>query len=204
MREDGNRRGEKPDTSGWEAMPLCLPLLLIQACVSRSFSQNRCSLHFSSLPYSYPSRSTSLSHTQANSIGKPKNPKQSLELVAFALLGFFFYFFIFIFPITHRAERLVKDMGRRALWKWVHRYGKITTVESWDSVVDEETYYEAEPHYGWAYVVGDSSQLLSIKPRERPPGGYPALDFGSLSPSVDEPPDEFSPISCGSKNFVNL
>ncbi|XP_028947833.2 uncharacterized protein [Malus domestica] len=75
MREDGNRRGEKPDTSGWEAMPLCLPLLLIQACVSRSFSQNRCSLHFSSLPYSYPSRSTSLSHTQANSIGKPKNPK---------------------------------------------------------------------------------------------------------------------------------
>ncbi|RXH78308.1 hypothetical protein DVH24_001826 [Malus domestica] len=60
----------------------------------------------------------------------------------------------------------------------------------------------AEPHYGWAYVVGDSSQLLSIKPRERPPGGYPALDFGSLSPSVDEPPDEFSPISCGSKNFV--
>ncbi|KAM1944049.1 hypothetical protein ACFX15_012314 [Malus domestica] len=119
-------------------MPLCLPLLLIQACVSRSFSQNR----------------------------------------------------------------LVKDMGRRALWKWVHRYGKITTGESWDSVVDEGTYYEAEPHYGWADVVGDSSQLLSIKPRERPPGVYPALDFGSLSPSVDEPPDEFSPISCGSKNFV--
>nr|XP_028947829.1 uncharacterized protein LOC108175097 isoform X2 [Malus domestica] len=56
-------------------MPLCLPLLLIQACVSRSFSQNRCSLHFSSFPYSYPSCSTSLSHTQANSIGKPKNPK---------------------------------------------------------------------------------------------------------------------------------
>ncbi|KAM1634696.1 hypothetical protein ACFX1X_012929 [Malus domestica] len=118
-------------------MPLCLPLLLIQACVSHSFSQNR----------------------------------------------------------------LVKDMGRRALWKWVHIYGKITTGESWDSVVDEETYYEAEPHYGWADVVGDSSQLLSIKPRERPPGGFPALDFGSLSPSVDEPPDEFSPISCGSKNF---
>ncbi|KAM1443345.1 hypothetical protein ACFX2I_039633 [Malus domestica] len=42
-------------------------------------------------------------------------------------------------------------------------------------------------------VVGDSSQLLSIKPRERPPGVYPALDFGSLSPPVDEPPDEFSP-----------
>ncbi|KAM1387775.1 hypothetical protein ACFX2I_015979 [Malus domestica] len=75
----------------------------------------------------------------------------------------------------------------------VHKYGKSTTGESWDIVVDEETYYEAEPHYGWADVVGDSSQLLSIKPRERPPGVYPALDFGSSSPSVDEPPEEFSP-----------
>ncbi|KAK4390919.1 hypothetical protein Sango_2155200 [Sesamum angolense] len=31
----------------------------------------------------------------------------------------------------------------------VHKYGKSTTGESWDIVVDEETYYEAEPHYGW-------------------------------------------------------
>ncbi|TQD97410.1 hypothetical protein C1H46_016989 [Malus baccata] len=62
----------------------------------------------------------------------------------------------------------------------VHKYGKSTTGESWDIVVDEETYYEAE---------------LSIKPLERPPGVYPALDFGSSSPSVDEPSDEFSPIS---------
>ncbi|KAM2482061.1 hypothetical protein EV1_039293 [Malus domestica] len=30
----------------------------------------------------------------------------------------------------------------------VHKYGKSTTGESWDIVVDEETYYEAEPHYG--------------------------------------------------------
>ncbi|KAI5596585.1 hypothetical protein BDE02_02G010800 [Populus trichocarpa] len=52
----------------------------------------------------------------------------------------------------------------------VHKYGKGTTGESWDIVVDEETYYEAEPHYGWADVVGDSSQLLSIEPQERPPG----------------------------------
>ncbi|KAK3038854.1 hypothetical protein RJ639_028576 [Escallonia herrerae] len=28
----------------------------------------------------------------------------------------------------------------------------------------------ADPHYGWADVVGDSSQLLSINPRDRPPG----------------------------------
>ncbi|XP_047983891.1 uncharacterized protein LOC125224523 isoform X1 [Salvia hispanica] len=61
----------------------------------------------------------------------------------------------------------------------VHKYGKSTTGESWDIVVDEETYYEADPHYGWADVVGDSTQLLSIQPRERPRGVFPTLDFGS-------------------------
>ncbi|KAG6783594.1 hypothetical protein POTOM_009251 [Populus tomentosa] len=72
----------------------------------------------------------------------------------------------------------------------VHKYGKGTTGESWDIVVDEETYYEAEPHYGWADVVGDSSQLLSIEPQERPPGVYPYLDFGSSPPpSADDSPD---------------
>ncbi|GER39998.1 sodium-coupled neutral amino acid transporter 4 [Striga asiatica] len=70
----------------------------------------------------------------------------------------------------------------------VHKYGKSTTGESWDIVVDEETYYEAEPHYGWADVVGDSSQLLSIEPPERPPGVYPNLDFGSSTPPPPKPP----------------
>ncbi|KAJ8437448.1 hypothetical protein Cgig2_031969 [Carnegiea gigantea] len=64
----------------------------------------------------------------------------------------------------------------------VHKYGKSTTGESWDIVVDEGTYYEAEPHYGWADVVGDSTQLLSIQPRERPPGVYP-------NPPPPPPPD---------------
>ncbi|KAK0575473.1 hypothetical protein LWI29_001178 [Acer saccharum] len=72
----------------------------------------------------------------------------------------------------------------------VHKYGKSTTGESWDIVVDEETYYEAEPHYGWADVVGDSNQLLSIQPLERPPGVYPNIDFGtSPSPPADDPPN---------------
>ncbi|KAG5542540.1 hypothetical protein RHGRI_022173 [Rhododendron griersonianum] len=78
----------------------------------------------------------------------------------------------------------------------VHKYGKSTTGESWDIVVDEETYYEAEPHYGWADVVGDSSQLLSIVPRERPPGVYPSIDFGSSPPPLDDfpsPPDDVPP-----------
>ncbi|KAK3150401.1 hypothetical protein QOZ80_3AG0232700 [Eleusine coracana subsp. coracana] len=70
----------------------------------------------------------------------------------------------------------------------VHKYGKSTTGESWDLVVDEETYYEAEPHYGWADVVGDSTQLLSIQPLERPPGVYPTLDFSSSPPSKEDPP----------------
>ncbi|PKI51188.1 uncharacterized protein LOC116213696 isoform X1 [Punica granatum] len=72
----------------------------------------------------------------------------------------------------------------------VHKYGKSTTGESWDIVVDEETCYEAEPHYGWADVVGDSTQLLSIQPRERPPGVFPNLDFGSIpSPPLEDSPD---------------
>ncbi|KAI4336708.1 hypothetical protein L6164_015200 [Bauhinia variegata] len=76
----------------------------------------------------------------------------------------------------------------------VHKYGQSTTCESWDIVVDEETYYEAEPHYGWADVVGDSIQLLSIQPRERPPGVFPNLNFGlSQSPSSDDPPEESPP-----------
>ncbi|KAG8378069.1 hypothetical protein BUALT_Bualt08G0099700 [Buddleja alternifolia] len=74
----------------------------------------------------------------------------------------------------------------------VHKYGKSTTGESWDIVVDEETYYEAEPHYGWADVVGDSTQLLSIEPQERPPGVFPNLDFGSpaLPTEEEEQPPE--------------
>ncbi|EEF52843.1 conserved hypothetical protein [Ricinus communis] len=77
----------------------------------------------------------------------------------------------------------------------VHKYGKSTTGESWDIVVDEETCYEAEPHYGWADVVGDSTQLLSIKPRDRPPGVYPNLEFvPSPPPSSDEDSTE-SPSS---------
>ncbi|KAJ0086053.1 hypothetical protein Patl1_09419 [Pistacia atlantica] len=79
--------------------------------------------------------------------------------------------------------------------------GKFTNMakaqpgESWDIVVDEETYYEAEPHYGWADVVGDSSQLLSITPRERPPGVYPSLDFGSSTSIDDDQPDLLPPSS---------
>ncbi|CAM6095629.1 unnamed protein product [Calypogeia fissa] len=64
----------------------------------------------------------------------------------------------------------------------VHKYGKSTSGESWDSVVEEGTFYQAEPHYGWADAVGNSVQLLSIEALERPPGIYPDLDLGMNQP----------------------
>ncbi|KAL2623789.1 hypothetical protein R1flu_008034 [Riccia fluitans] len=59
----------------------------------------------------------------------------------------------------------------------VHKYGKSTSGETWDSVVEESTFYQAEPHYGWADAVGNSGQLLSIVALQRPPGIYPDLDL---------------------------
>ncbi|KAG0584993.1 hypothetical protein KC19_3G249300 [Ceratodon purpureus] len=58
----------------------------------------------------------------------------------------------------------------------VHKYGKSTSGENWDNIVEEGTYYQAEPHYGWADAIGNSVQLLSIEPRERPPGTFPSVE----------------------------
>ncbi|GJP54572.1 hypothetical protein CLOM_g13645 [Closterium sp. NIES-68] len=49
----------------------------------------------------------------------------------------------------------------------VHKYGKSTSGEVWDVVVDEPTYYEATPHYGWAEATANSLQLLAIEQMER-------------------------------------
>ncbi|KAF3969900.1 hypothetical protein CMV_006345 [Castanea mollissima] len=97
--------------------------------------------------------------------------------------------------VTPGGERWSRTWGEEHFGNGkVHKYGKSTTGESWDIVVDEETYYEAEPHYGWADVVGDSSQLLSIELRERPPGVYPNLDFGSSPPPPsDDSPEDLPP-----------
>ncbi|KAE9603508.1 hypothetical protein Lal_00001787 [Lupinus albus] len=86
--------------------------------------------------------------------------------------------------VSPSSERWSRTWGEEHFGNGkVHKYGNSTTSESWDIVVDEETYYDAEPHYGWADVVGDSIQLLSIQPREMPFGVFPNLDFGSLPPS---------------------
>ncbi|XP_022769336.1 uncharacterized protein LOC111312896 isoform X1 [Durio zibethinus] len=92
--------------------------------------------------------------------------------------------------VSPSSERWSRTWGEEHFGNGkVHKYGKSTSGESWDIVVDEETYYEAEPHYGWADVVGDSSQLLTIQPRERPPGVCPNLDFGSSQRQDDDEPD---------------
>lgn len=43
--------------------------------------------------------------------------------------------------------------------------------------------------------MGDSTQLLSIEPPERPPGVFPNIDFGSpLSPEAnDDSPQDLPP-----------
>lgn len=58
----------------------------------------------------------------------------------------------------------------------MHKYGRSTSGENWDNVVEEGTYYQAEPHYGWADAIGNSVQLLSIEPLERPPGTFPSVE----------------------------
>ncbi|MCO5572715.1 hypothetical protein L7F22_026474 [Adiantum nelumboides] len=69
----------------------------------------------------------------------------------------------------------------------VHKYGRSTSGETWDAVVEEVTYYESDPHYGWADAIGNSSQLLAIEPRERPPGVFPDMNFTSASNQYSNP-----------------
>ncbi|KAI5055398.1 hypothetical protein GOP47_0029527 [Adiantum capillus-veneris] len=77
----------------------------------------------------------------------------------------------------------------------VHKYGRSTSGETWDAVVEEGTYYESDPHYGWADAIGNSSQLLAIEPRERPPGVFPDMNFSSASTRYSNPmpPEEEDP-----------
>lgn len=75
----------------------------------------------------------------------------------------------------------------------VHKYGRSTSGETWDAVVEEGTYYESEPHYGWADAIGNSTQLLAIVPLERPPGMFPEINFRSASASASTQPKDPHP-----------
>lgn len=46
---------------------------------------------------------------------------------------------------------------------WVHKYGKSSNGEHWDTHVNEETWYERFPHYGFYYCFENSVQLREVK-----------------------------------------
>ncbi|KAL0457130.1 UNVERIFIED_CONTAM: hypothetical protein Slati_1052200 [Sesamum latifolium] len=50
---------------------------------------------------------------------------------------------------------------------WVHKYGKSSSGEHWDSHVQEETWYERFPHFGFFHCFENSVQLRLVrKPSE--------------------------------------
>ncbi|KAB2606452.1 hypothetical protein D8674_006169 [Pyrus ussuriensis x Pyrus communis] len=127
-----------------------------------------------------------------------------LKIVGGVGANLFFFFLNKCWSRTWGEEHLL-NFNLLSLCSKVHKYGKSTTGESWDIVVDEETYYEisGEPNINnldyifWYCSCCKSNFDLSLYDE-----GLSRITGGRMSPSVDEPPDEFSPISCGSKNFV--
>ncbi|XP_016486572.1 protein LIKE EARLY STARVATION, chloroplastic [Nicotiana tabacum] len=52
---------------------------------------------------------------------------------------------------------------------WVHKYGKSSSGEHWDTHINEETWYERFPHYGFYHCFENSVQLREVKrPSEWP------------------------------------
>lgn len=50
---------------------------------------------------------------------------------------------------------------------WIHKYGKSSSGEHWDTHVNEETWYEKFPHYGFFHCYENSVQLREVpKPSE--------------------------------------
>eukprot|EP00249_Psilotum_nudum_P007561 c20656_g1_i1 orf=908-2395(+) len=90
--------------------------------------------------------------------------------------------------VSGNGERWSRTWGEEHFGNGkVHKYGKSTSGESWDTVVKEGTYYEAEPHYGWADAIGNSGQLLAIEARERPPGVYPDFEIDLTATQLPSP-----------------
>jgi len=51
---------------------------------------------------------------------------------------------------------------------WVHKYGRSSSGEHWDTHVPQETWYERFPHFGFYHCFENSVQLRSVK-RQPPP-----------------------------------
>ncbi|KAJ0981610.1 hypothetical protein J5N97_009865 [Dioscorea zingiberensis] len=51
---------------------------------------------------------------------------------------------------------------------WVHKYGKSSSGEHWDTHVQQETWYEKYPHYGFQHCFENSVQLRAVqRPSEK-------------------------------------
>ncbi|GAB2294643.1 hypothetical protein Dimus_028839 [Dionaea muscipula] len=46
---------------------------------------------------------------------------------------------------------------------WVHKYGKSSSGEHWDTHVEEDTWYEKYPHYGFLHCFENSVQLSEVR-----------------------------------------
>ncbi|KAJ0245926.1 hypothetical protein HA466_0175310 [Hirschfeldia incana] len=46
---------------------------------------------------------------------------------------------------------------------WVHKYGKSSSGEHWDTHVQQETWYERFPHFGFFHCFDNSVQLRSVR-----------------------------------------
>ncbi|XAR58840.1 hypothetical protein NMG60_11014401 [Bertholletia excelsa] len=46
---------------------------------------------------------------------------------------------------------------------WIHKYGKSSSGEHWDTHVQQETWYERYPHYGFQLCFNNSVQLREVK-----------------------------------------
>ncbi|XP_066335810.1 protein LIKE EARLY STARVATION, chloroplastic-like [Miscanthus floridulus] len=51
---------------------------------------------------------------------------------------------------------------------WVHKYGRSSSGEHWDTHVPQDTWYERFPHFGFYHCFENSVQLRSVK-RQPPP-----------------------------------
>ncbi|CAA7404048.1 unnamed protein product [Spirodela intermedia] len=51
---------------------------------------------------------------------------------------------------------------------WIHKYGKSSSGEHWDTHVKQDTWYEKYPHYGFSHCLRNSVQLLAVR-KSTPP-----------------------------------
>uniref|UniRef100_A0A0E0MGN6 Uncharacterized protein n=1 Tax=Oryza punctata TaxID=4537 RepID=A0A0E0MGN6_ORYPU len=58
---------------------------------------------------------------------------------------------------------------------WVHKYGRSSSGEHWDTHVPQDTWYERFPHFGFEHCFNNSVQLRSVK-RQTPRNTKPEKD----------------------------